>query len=98
MSNPRGNEATLRKYEPKWRAGKTRTIRVPVALADQILEYAHRIDAGEDSSTGIDSHSLSQVIKDLESVVDTPRNNFSVKKRMLLESAINRLKSLVTSE
>lgn len=44
MANPKGNPATLKHYVPKWKAGTTRTIRVPVALADQILDYAHKID------------------------------------------------------
>ncbi len=31
----------------KWKQGRTRTIRVPVALAEQLLEVAHRLDEGE---------------------------------------------------
>lgn len=44
MSNPKGNEASLKKFKPKWRSGETRTIRVPIALTDEILEYAHKLD------------------------------------------------------
>lgn len=33
--------------KPKWKQGRTRTIRVPVALAEQLLEIAHRLDDGE---------------------------------------------------
>lgn len=44
MSNPKGNLATLRKYTPKWNGGKTQTIRVPIALAEKILDYAHQLD------------------------------------------------------
>lgn len=44
MSNPKGNPATLKHYKPKWNNGSTRTIRVPVALADEILDYAHKLD------------------------------------------------------
>lgn len=29
---------------PKWALGRTRTIRVPVAIADQVLEYARELD------------------------------------------------------
>ncbi|MBD2773179.1 hypothetical protein [Iningainema tapete] len=32
-------------WEPTWKHGKTKTIRVPITLADQILEYARAIDA-----------------------------------------------------
>jgi len=33
--------------KPKWKQGRTRTIRVPVAMASQLLEIAHRLDEGE---------------------------------------------------
>ncbi len=33
--------------KPKWKQGRTRTIRVPVVLAKQLLEIAHRLDEGE---------------------------------------------------
>lgn len=33
--------------KPKWKQGRTRTIRVPVVLAEQLLEIAHRLDEGE---------------------------------------------------
>jgi hypothetical protein len=51
VANPKGNEKTLVKYKPKWRSGKTRTIRVPIAIADQVLEFANKVDRGESSST-----------------------------------------------
>jgi hypothetical protein len=51
MANPRGNPATLRKYQPKWKHGQTTVIRVPVALVDQILDYAHRLDNGNDNQS-----------------------------------------------
>ena len=33
--------------KPKWKSGQTRTIRVPVVLAEQLLEIAHKLDSGE---------------------------------------------------
>ncbi|MBW4678114.1 MAG: hypothetical protein KME52_30255 [Desmonostoc geniculatum HA4340-LM1] len=33
-------------FPPAWNHGQTQTIRVPVALAEQILEYAYAIDSG----------------------------------------------------
>jgi hypothetical protein len=36
----------LKPYEGKWRLGATRTIRVPIALADATLEYALLLDNG----------------------------------------------------
>ena len=44
MANLQGNEATLTKFKPKWRSGKTQTIRVPIAIADKVLEVARLID------------------------------------------------------
>lgn len=44
MSNPNGNESSLAKFKPQWRNGITKTIRVPVILADKILEYARELD------------------------------------------------------
>lgn len=98
MPNPRGNVETLKKYQPKWRSGATQTVRIPIALTDQILDHAHKLDRGEMSHSGVDFQSLLQVIEKLETVLDTPRNNFSRDKKDLLKSAIDDLKSLVTSE
>lgn len=30
--------------KPKWKSGKTQTIRVPVAITDQLLGVAHQLD------------------------------------------------------
>lgn len=98
MPNPKGNEATLKKYKPKWKSGPTHTIRVPIALSDQILDYSHRLDEGDVSQSNLNPESLSQVIQDLEYLSGTPRNNFSKARKALLRSVINRLKALVASE
>ncbi|MCU0545883.1 MAG: hypothetical protein MUE44_27580 [Oscillatoriaceae cyanobacterium Prado104] len=39
--------ANLKHFEGKWRHGQTRTIRVPIALADRVLAYARQLDNGE---------------------------------------------------
>ena len=51
MANPKGNEASLKdsRFKAAWRSGTTRTIRVPVVLAEDVLEYAHRLDDGIES-------------------------------------------------
>lgn len=41
---PRGNPETLKHYQPKWNSGATRTIRVPVILADTLLKIGHKLD------------------------------------------------------
>ncbi|MEG4918058.1 hypothetical protein QUB12_33960 [Microcoleus sp. B7-D4] len=39
--------ANLKHYEGKWEHGQTRTIRVPIALADRVLTIARQLDNGE---------------------------------------------------
>ena len=96
---PRGNIATLKHYTPKWKSGATQTIRLPIALVDQVFAYARSLDAGELSSdASIDSNHLSQVIEILEEVIQTPRNNFGQKPKARLHEAIDLLNSLVTSD
>ena len=56
----------------KWKHGKTKSIRVPEELIDQILEYAHKLDENAkieseaesktDSSLGLDSVTESKVL------------------------------------
>ncbi|MEG3971485.1 hypothetical protein QUA00_28280 [Microcoleus sp. T2B6] len=43
--------ANLKHYEGKWKHGKTRTIRVPIALADRVLTIARQLDNGVSSDT-----------------------------------------------
>jgi succinate dehydrogenase/fumarate reductase flavoprotein subunit len=38
--------ANLKHYEGKWKHGQTRTIRIPISLADATLEYARQLDKG----------------------------------------------------
>lgn len=76
MSNPKGNEATLVKYKPKWQSGKTQTIRVPIAIADQVLEAAKAIDSNQQlitvtSETSFDKDKAKTI---LESMLASPSN------------------------
>ncbi len=44
---PRSSDGSVAHLlQPKWKQGKTRTIRVPHVLADQLLEIAHNLDDG----------------------------------------------------
>ncbi|MBV5262225.1 hypothetical protein FLX56_27975 [Synechococcus moorigangaii CMS01] len=43
---PRGGKREGAGAKPKWKHGKTTVIRVPEALADNILDYANRLDKG----------------------------------------------------
>jgi hypothetical protein len=44
---PRGGARENSGRKPKWNLGDTKAIRVPVAIADTILEIARRLDDGE---------------------------------------------------
>jgi len=76
MANPKGNPATLRKYQPKWKHGQTTVIRVPVALVDQIMDYAHRLDTGNDSQSllRLNREALETEAKRLAKKKDLPTN------------------------
>ena len=94
MANPKGNEATLTKFQPKWRSGKTQTIRVPIAIADLVLEAAQEIDNNGNKS-------LLQVIKESRSEVDKEGNQLVLEIVQAKDKLISGLKkqlSTVTSE
>jgi hypothetical protein len=44
---PRGGARENSGRKPKWNLGETKAVRVPVAIADTILEIARRLDDGE---------------------------------------------------
>jgi hypothetical protein len=48
MPNPKGHEDSIKdsRFKAAWQIGSTRTIRVPIALADVTLEYAWQLDRG----------------------------------------------------
>jgi hypothetical protein len=48
MPNPKGHEDSIKdsRFKAAWQSGPTRTIRVPIALAEVTLEYARQLDRG----------------------------------------------------
>jgi hypothetical protein len=56
--------ANLKHYEGKWRNGQTRTIRVPIVLADATLDYARQLDSGIKSPDTSDSTDKIKQLKD----------------------------------
>jgi hypothetical protein len=48
MPNPKGHEDSIKdcRFKAAWQSGPTRTIRVPITLAEVTLEYARRLDSG----------------------------------------------------
>jgi hypothetical protein len=60
MPNPKGHEDSIKdsRFKAAWQSGPTRTIRVPIALAEVTLEYARQLDRGiEPRDTRIQSDS-----------------------------------------
>jgi hypothetical protein len=43
--------ANLKHYEGKWKHGQTRTIRVPITLADRVLTIARQLDNSKSPDT-----------------------------------------------
>jgi hypothetical protein len=61
MPNSKGHEDSIKdsRFKAAWQSGPTRTIRVPIALAEVTLEYARQLDQGtEPRDTRIESNSL----------------------------------------
>ena len=59
MPNPNPKLENLKSYKPKWKLGKTKTIRVPIAIADKVLAYAHQLDEGHSLVSSESSEVLS---------------------------------------
>jgi len=65
MPNPKGHEDSIKdsRFKAAWQSGPTRTIRVPIVLANATLDYARQLDKKiEPRDTG-DSRSSSEVEK-----------------------------------
>lgn len=90
---PRSSDGSLAHLlQPKWNLGRTRTIRVPVVLAEQLLDIAHHLDAGgsidlthdnklEETSKSVD------LTQDNKAELEQLRSN-QAQARALLQNAI----------
>lgn len=81
MANPKGNIDTLKHYTPKWRSGKTQTIRVPIALVPEIMDYAQKLD-----SETIQSRDTSEIRDILESALSLQANKGGAIKSKIREA------------
>jgi hypothetical protein len=65
--NHQRNTTGLIAYQvkPKWKSGKTRTIRVPVAIANAVLDYAHQLDSDESVAAPGGGDNLSDRLTDI---------------------------------
>jgi len=55
---PRGGLREGAGLRPTWNRGKTQTIRVPIVLADRLLEIARKLDSSEVSNSVTESDRL----------------------------------------
>ncbi len=73
MPNPKGHEDSIKdsRFKAAWQSGPTRTIRVPIALADATLDYARQLDKKIEPRDTADSRSSSEVDKKQSQSRDT---------------------------
>jgi hypothetical protein len=79
MPNPKGHEDSIKdsRFKAAWQSGPTRTIRVPIALAELTLEYARQLDQGiEPRDTMIKSDSLTH--NKVDNIVSEPRDTAKI--------------------
>jgi hypothetical protein len=71
MPNPKGHEPSLKdsRFKAAWQSGPTRTIRVPIALAEVTWEYARQLDKG------IEPHDTAEMFdKGTDVMIHEPRD------------------------
>jgi chromosome segregation ATPase len=76
--------ANLKHYEGKWQSGSTRTIRVPIALADATLEYARQLDK---SIKSLDTSDLADEVKRLKDEVEAELAEIAQLKKQVKKDA-----------
>jgi hypothetical protein len=79
MPNPKGHEDSIKdsRFKAAWQSGPTRTIRVPIALAEVTLKYARQLDQGiEPRDTMIQSDSLTH--SKVDNIVSEPRDTAQI--------------------
>ncbi len=69
MANPNPKTENLSPFQSKWNSGQTKTIRVPIALADQVLEYARQLGQGhdptKDNQDSLDTGELKEILTEI---------------------------------
>jgi hypothetical protein len=65
MPNPKGHEDSIKdsRFKAAWHSGPTRTIRVPITLANATLDYARQLDKKLEPRDTADSRSSAEVEK-----------------------------------
>ena len=73
MPNPKGHGDSIKdsRFKAAWQSGPTRTIRVPIALADATLDYARQLDQKLEPRDTADRSSGSEVEREQPQSRDT---------------------------
>jgi hypothetical protein len=91
MPNPTGHIDSIKKtqFSSPWQSGATRTIRVPIVLADATLEFARQLDKG------IEPHdTVNNINSEVEaSVIPSPDTRDSSDEVKQLKDEIERLQN-----
>jgi hypothetical protein len=95
MPNPKGHEDSIKdsRFKAAWQSGPTRTIRVPIALANATLEYARQLDKKNEPRDTADSSGDSEVGDKQAQSRDTSGSIDEVKR---LKGECKRLQNLVS--
>lgn len=95
MPNPKGHEDSIKdsRFKAAWQSGPTRTIRVPIALADATLDYARQLDKKLEPRDTADRRGASEVEKKQFQSRDTSGSIDEVKR---LKGECKRLQNLVS--
>ena len=98
MPNPKGHIPNLKHYQSTWKHGKTKTIRVPIALADQVLAYARQLDEAAvatqfSAQSPVTTDSISEAVKLLNEAL-TFRANAGGKIKAQIKLGLNHLKQV----
>lgn len=101
---PRGGKRKGAGRKTSWASGchfkDTKLIRVPVVIADQVLDYAHRLDAEDISNelvTKSNNKRVSTKVDDSKTKTDSEFISQSVKSESLPFSSVFRVKPLTQS-
>ncbi|MEG4009907.1 hypothetical protein QUA41_28640 [Microcoleus sp. Pol11C1] len=95
IPNPKGHEDSIKdsRFKAAWQSGPTRTIRVPISLAEVTLEYARQLDQGIEPRDTADKRGSSEVEKKQSQSRDTSGSIDEVKR---LKGECKRLQNLVS--
>ena len=95
MPNPKGHEDSIKdsRFKAAWQSGPTRTIRVPITLADATLDYARQLDKKIEPRDTADRSGDSEVGKKQPQSRDTSGSIDEVKR---LKGEGKRLQNLVS--